>query len=43
MSFKNFNSMNVTSKICEAYLMNDYVIFFINLYLNVSTPNALFI
>lgn len=43
MSFKNFNLMTVTSNICEAYLINDYVIFFINLYLNVGTPNALFI
>lgn len=43
MSFKNFNLMAVTSNICEAYLINDYVIFFINLYLNVGTPNALFI
>lgn len=42
-TFIYYCSMTVTSNICEAYLINDYVIFFINLYLNVGTPNALFI
>lgn len=43
MFFKNLNLMNVTGKMFEAYLTKAYVIFFINLYLNVSIPNALFI
>lgn len=41
--FKYFNLMNVTGKILETYLTKAYVIFFINLYLNVSIPSALFI